>query len=130
MDRKNGKKHTFDFKVDLIFGVDDSKYEDKIIASQLFQKNPDSLVLFGIMLEMQGGYWADNKDQILEDFKNEKDILKMVAMIEELGPEFMGILQKFIQTYQAQQAMKAQQEKAGAGSNQQQVPQQAGAMAV
>jgi len=135
MDRKNGKKHVFDFKVDLVFGVDDSKYEDKIIASQLFQKNPDSLVLFGIFLEMQGGYWADNKDQIIEDFKNEKDILKMVAMIEELGPEFIGILQKFIQAYQAQQMAKSQQEKAGTGggaqpnAQQQQVPQQAGVMA-
>jgi hypothetical protein len=100
----DGELQQFTFKVDMVFNDEDTKYEDKVLAGQLFAKQPNSLVLFEIFLEQQGGYWSDNKDMILEKYKGENEAMKRLEYIQSLGPEFWQAFLGFAQQWQAQMA--------------------------
>lgn len=119
---ENGERELreFTFRVDMVFDAEDTKYEDKVLAGQLFAKQPNSLVMFEIFLEQQGGYWSDNKDMILEKYKNENEAMKRLEYIQTLGPEFWQAFLGFAQQWQAQMAGGMQQgQQAGQGQTQQ-----------
>ena len=110
--------HRFAYKVGLVFNADDTQYDDKVLAGQMFAKNPESIVLFEIFLEQQGGYWAENKDDIVEKYKNERDAMKRLEYIQSLGPEFWQAFQGFVQEWQIRQsAAKQQVQASGAQQN-------------
>ena len=115
---EDGELQQFTFKVDMVFDAEDTKYEDKVLAGQLFAKNPQSLVLFEIFLEQQGGYWSDNKDMILEKYKNENEAMKRLEFIQSLGPDFWKAFLGFAQQWQAMQASGAGMAGGGQGAEQ------------
>lgn len=108
---QDGNIQRFAFKVGMIFDAEDTKYEDKVMAAQLFSRNPQSMVLFEIFLEQQGGYWADNKDSILEKYKTESEAIKRLEYIQSLGPEFWQSFLQFAQQWQVMQKIKTGQIK-------------------
>lgn len=113
----DGELQEFTFKVEMVFDEDNTKYEDKILSGQMFAKNPQSLTMFEIFLEQQGGYWSDNKDMILEKYKAENEAMKRLEYIQSLGPEFWQAFLGFAQQWQAMQG--AQQQMAGRGGQSQ-----------
>lgn len=110
---QDGEIQRFGFNVSLTFDIDDTKYEDKVLAAQLFARNPDSATFFEIFLENQGGYWADNKDMLVEKYTSERDAMKKLQFIESLGPEFWAEFQQYAQQWMMSQKIKS----AGQGGN-------------
>lgn len=100
---EDGGHYKFDFKIKMDFDIEDNELEEKVMVTEMFKMNPQSLVWLELFLESQGGTLAARKDEILERVKSESKAMQVMAVIEQLGPEGIQAFMQFAQEWMLRQ---------------------------
>lgn len=90
------KKDLITINIDFDFDKDDQTLENKITGQELFAAGSLPLENY---LELLGGYFADNKEDIMQKLANNNQGLQISQMIEEMGEDFVPVLMNFIDNY-------------------------------
>ena len=90
------KDDRLDIKISLNYDSERQKTEEKVIATNMWQNGrfPDDMYL-----ELLGGFFADNKDEIITKMDAKSREMMIAKEIEERGPEFAQAIAQLMQEF-------------------------------
>ncbi len=92
----NNKAYPLKIKVEFAWDNDTNQLEDRIIASELFDKG---YYPFDMYLRKLGGDFALEAEEIIRKVKEERQDKQLLEQIELRGKDFMILLQELMQQY-------------------------------
>lgn len=125
------KDDNVDIKIDLDFDSERDKQEEKAVGGMLYQRGD---LVFEMYLELLGGWFVDNKEEIISK-KEKQDMIMMLAnQISARGPEFQQAVGGLMNQYDLSNMQKLSGNNKGGkpenpnnkNNQQKQVPQQTG----